>query len=160
MLKGPIPKPPLDRFFRMVEMKSSFGCWLWRGALLRSGYGYFRVGSRTDGSYRAVLTHRFAYENLKGSIPKGKELDHFRLNPGLRQALCSKACVNPAHLELVTRRENLLRGDTVSARNARKTHCPRGHLLNEKRRCRPCHAMEARASYQRCRAEVRSERSD
>ncbi len=53
-----------------------------------------------------------------GQIPSGLTLDH----------LCRvRNCVNPAHLEPVTHRENTLRGDGVTAINARKTSCHRGH---------------------------------
>jgi hypothetical protein len=66
--------------------------------------------------------------------------------------LCrNKACVNPAHLEPVTNRENVLRGVGLSAENARKTHCKRGHPLSgdnvvvskggRKRRCVACERL-------------------
>src|ERR1035437_1939003 len=55
-------------------------------------------------------------------------------------------CVNPAHLEPVTRQENLLRGQTTTASNAAKTHCPKGHAFignnikmnSGSRKCRTC----------------------
>lgn len=58
---------------------------------------------------------------------------------------CNPACVNPEHLEVVTDRVNILRGTGTAARNARKTHCKRGHplsgdnLIVEKSRKRQCH---------------------
>jgi hypothetical protein len=73
-----------------------------------------------------------------GAVPEGLELDH----------LCRvRGCVNPKHLEPVTHRENLMRGESWSAVNARKTHCPEGHPYDEtntyidgkgRRRCREC----------------------
>jgi hypothetical protein len=67
--------------------------------------------------------------------------------------LCrNRACVNPDHLEPVTRRENLLRGLTTTARNASRTHCPQGHPYDERntyispkgdRRCRECQRESA-----------------
>lgn len=108
-------------------------CWLWLGELIkRTGYG--QVG-REGRNYRA---HRLSYELLIGPIPLGLELDH----------LCKvRHCVNPAHLEPVTGKVNKLRGDTFNARNAAKTHCPKGHPYDEKntymhprglRCCRQC----------------------
>lgn len=42
--------------------------------------------------------------------------------------LCrNTSCVNPAHLEAVTNKENTLRGLTVTAINAQKTACAAGH---------------------------------
>lgn len=83
-------------------------CWNFTGALT-DGYGRAYV----DG--RLVITHRAAYEVLVGPIPAGLTLDHLCRN---------KACYNPAHLEPVTRAENLRRG---WQHRELKTHCPRGH---------------------------------
>ncbi|MBO0885095.1 MAG: HNH endonuclease [Mycobacterium sp.] len=66
--------------------------------------------------------HRIAYTWLVGPIPEGFDLDH----------LCRvRSCVNPAHLEPVPRRTNLLRGRTIPAANAAKTHCPHGHPYDD-----------------------------
>lgn len=105
-------------------------CWEWAGHK-HQGYGFLSHGGRR---YRA---HRLAYEFAKGPIPDGLVTDHLCRNPG---------CVNPAHLEAVTNRENVLRGIGPSAQNARKTHCGRGHyigeghywLLDGKRVCKKC----------------------
>ena len=67
-------------------------CWIWLGAKDPLGYGRFR--NRT-------IAYRFSYEQVKGSIPDGLELDHLCRVP---------SCVNPDHLEPVTHHENLLRG--------------------------------------------------
>lgn len=76
---------------------SESGCWVWQHRIDRTGYGRTRKGS--GGTNR--LAHRVAYENLVGPIPSGLELDH----------LCRvRACINPKHLEPVTRQENVLRG--------------------------------------------------
>jgi hypothetical protein len=99
-------------------------CWLWNASLL-DGYGTFSANGRT------VRAHRFAYELQRGAIPVGLQLDHLCHN---EDPTCEgggsclhRRCVNPAHMEAVTGRENTLRGNTPAGRNARKTHCPQGH---------------------------------
>lgn len=101
-----------DRFWAHVDTGGPGGCWLWTGHVIWSGYGHFSVKSRP------VKAHRFAYEMLVGPIPDDLQLDHLCRVP---------CCVNPAHLEPVTARENTLRSGGTSAVNARKTHCIHGH---------------------------------
>jgi hypothetical protein len=124
------------RFFEKVDKGGD--CWLWLGA--RNKYGYGRVTIRR----RGYMAHRVAYDWLVGPIPAGHQIDHVKAR-GCRH----RHCVNPAHLEPVTIRENLLRGETFQARNAAKTHCLRGHALSAdnltqsarrsgRRECRTC----------------------
>ena len=120
-----------DRFWSKVDQSNE--CWLWTAYVDKKGYGRFKVNSRM------VFAHRVAYELLVGSIPEGLELDH--------RYTCPKNCVNPAHLQIVTHRENMLLGNTIAARNASRTHCIRGHEYtpenicykkNGDRLCRKC----------------------
>jgi HNH endonuclease len=113
-----------------IEAEPMSGCWIWVGD--RSQKGYARIGRG-----RAPAVHRLIYRLMRGPIPDGLQLDH----------LCRvRACVNPNHLELVTRKENILRGIGPTANNARKTHCPRGHIYDDsntyhsrgQRECRTC----------------------
>jgi len=110
----------LDRFWAKVEKGTRpDGCWLWMGRLNNNGYGSIRIMSKLVAG--PTLVHRFAYELLVGPIPEGVELDHLCKN---------RRCVNPAHLEPVTRSENCSRGDSGlawAAHQRRKTHCPQGH---------------------------------
>ena len=130
---------------RMVrKIDASGDCWQWLGVLtVRGGYGQVSVGGRMK------TAHRIIYGLLVGAIPEGLTLDHLCRNT---------ACVNPAHLEPVTHRENNLRGGSgggsVAARNSRKTDCPKGHALdganlyvrpNGKRECRECKRSTRRA---------------
>lgn len=125
-----------ERFWSKVDYGADDECWLWTGAI-GNGYGRFTIGRKE------VRAHRWAYEALVGPVPPSLDIDH----------LCRvRACVNPAHLEPVSRRENLLRGDTITARNAARTHCPQGHPYDESntkrrrggRECRRCAADSER----------------
>lgn len=104
-----------ERFWAKVEFTDT--CWLWTAAQVHNGYGRFSITPAVT-----VLAHRFAYEFCVDTIPEGLVIDH----------LCRvRHCVNPDHMEVVTMRENTMRGDTLPARNAAKTHCKRGHAFDE-----------------------------
>lgn len=123
-----------ERFDAKCEPVPMCGCIIWMGAIFNEkGYGAFGGGR----------AHRYAYERLFGPIPSGMQIDH----------LCRvRCCVNPHHLEVVTPRENTIRGVSPAAVNARKTHCVRGHLLegdnlmsnDSWRRCRECARCDSR----------------
>lgn len=105
-------------------------CWIMTKKPARKGYVQLTVGDRQ------LMAHRVSYERHYGAIPESLTLDHLCRTP---------CCINPLHLEPVTRGENVLRGVGLSAQNARKTHCKRGHSLadayigaNGARRCRVC----------------------
>lgn len=121
---GPIP----------VKRPELGPCWNWKGNLSGSlkNYGYIWSGMRY------LRAHRVAWKLLRGDIPKHLQIDH----------LCRNTkCVNPRHMELVTGKVNILRGESSSAKNARKTICKRGHplrgrnvrLWRNQRICRACH---------------------
>lgn len=91
-------------------------CWLWRGKPGSRGYCYFWF----EGKKR--LAHRFSYMHLVGPIPEGLVIDHLCRVP---------ICVNPRHLEPVTDRVNILRGEAPPARNVLKDQCFMGHPFDE-----------------------------
>lgn len=125
-----------ERFWPKVKVGTPDECWPWLAAKQRNGYGCIGRGGKYGGMYRA---HRVSYELAYGPIPKGLTIDH----------LCKRRdCVNPAHLEAVTIQVNLLRGDTVTRRNASKATCPRGHAYTHRnvrgdRTCRVCDNTQA-----------------
>lgn len=81
----------IERFWAKVDKQTDGGCWQWTASLNRGGYGQFR----SDG--RILRAHRVAWELTVGSIPENLMLDHVCFN---------KACVNPAHLRLVSCKQN------------------------------------------------------
>lgn len=125
----------ITRFWSYVTPGAKEDCWEWTGGTSLDGYGILRINNAT------AYMPRFAYELLREPIPVGLEPDH----------LCrSRICVNPWHLEPVTHKENILRGESPMAINARKTHCIRGHEFNEEntridprggRMCKACGRM-------------------
>jgi hypothetical protein len=129
--------PETERFLDNVSPEPNTGCWLWAGRVNAKGYGRFGNGE---------MAHRTALRLHGVVIPDDKEVDH----------LCRvRCCVNPDHLDVVTHRENLLRGDTLAAVAAAATHCPAGHPLSGsnvavrrgKRSCRECDRLRAFRSY-------------
>lgn len=115
---GPLWNPDNLSFYdflmaNIVEREEG-GCVEWTGTTHR-GYG---ITPKYKGDQRA---QRVFYRYFTGeAIPPGMQVDHVCRN---------RACVAISHLEVVSPRENILRSESATARNARKTHCKRGHEL-------------------------------
>ncbi|HXH88256.1 MAG TPA: HNH endonuclease signature motif containing protein [Gaiellaceae bacterium] len=136
-LKGVDRSPEaIDRFLSRVNREDG-PCWEWMGARHPRGYGSLRVNGK------GARAHRYSYELLVGDVPEGLVIDHLCRNT---------SCVNPAHLEAVTQRENVLRGEGLAAQQVKRTHCPRGHEYDEantrvygrRRFCRACDRLRER----------------
>jgi hypothetical protein len=83
------------------------GCWVWTGSLDSSGYAKFKLRGRT------TVTHRYVWDMANPDRPLDgydDTIDH----------LCDRhrACMNPDHMEPVTRSVNSTRA------NSRRWHDP------------------------------------
>lgn len=136
-------------FWSKVDIRTPSECWLWFGSTQDNGYGV--ASSRPC----KVYAHRYAYEHTFGPVPAGLEIDHVKT-----RGCTSRRCCNPAHLEAVTKLENIRRGESPYAMHARQTHCVRGHELAGDnlapdprgpglRKCRKCHNDRNLQSYHR-----------
>lgn len=80
-------------------------CHCWNRRCNNAGYPTLTV--RVEGKPVPKYAHRVAVEVATGkAIPKGKEVDHRCYNT---------TCINPDHLEVVTKRVNLQRRRTPGA---------------------------------------------
>lgn len=103
-----------DRFWTKVLLQAN-DCWLWLAALDTHGYGSFWDGQRN------VKANRWLYQKWIGCT-EGLVLDH----------LCRvRRCINPTHQREITHKENILCGEGHAAKNARKTHCQKGHEFSQ-----------------------------
>lgn len=129
------------RLLKKISLDEQSDCWNYTGAIHRGGYGH--IGYK---SARHMLAHRVSYNVFVGIIPDKMVLDHLCRN---------RKCVNPKHLEPVTQRQNLLRGEGIQAINAKKTKCLNGHDFDilfkygNSRGCTKCNSDRNRKTYLR-----------
>lgn len=122
-----------ERLFAKRVRNPETGCWDWIGGIGSHGYGALWDGRQM------TVAHRVMYELVVGPIPDGLDIDHLCRN---------RACVNPAHMEPVTRGENLRRGGGFAGRGYEHhgQHAPD---------CSGCkgwhHARGERCRFYRCR---------
>ena len=108
-----------ERLWRFISPEPNSGCWLWTGTTRRD---YGQIAGPPGLKKTMLQAHVVAYELYVGKVPSGLELDH----------LCRvRQCVNPSHLEPVTRAVNMQRSP-LAGRN-KKSHpwsgrfCKNGH---------------------------------
>lgn len=123
----------IKRLHGKYDVKSS-GCWEWNRSFTKGGYPIYRAFCIH------TTAHRISYAIFNGDIDDGMEIDH----------LCKNIkCVNPNHLEQVTRKENVKR-----SYKPMQSHCVNGHIFDEKntylkpsngtRACRKCNKIRAK----------------
>lgn len=87
------PRLP-DRFWSKVQPCPMSGCWLWTGSTRDNGYGCFESDGRQYKAHRFVMAVNMGVRDFADTIDHRCEI---------------KCCVNPAHLDIVSIRENTLR---------------------------------------------------
>lgn len=144
-VRGPSGQTPEQVILRFTDRSSD--CWLWLGRKNPSGYAQIVIAKHQRSA------HRVSYETFVGPIPAGLEIDH----------LCRvRHCVNPAHLEPVTRAENMRRAVAATGMVAGKPvggmqlgeECLSGHLVDAENhyirrgliRCLTCRREQNRRS--------------
>jgi hypothetical protein len=133
-----------DRFWSKVD--KSGDCWLWTGGQNRNGYGLISFDGRHE------VAHRTAWRLSGRILDPSLTLDH----------LCRvRTCVRPDHLQQVSMRENLMRGNNFAAEYAKRDSCSRGHPYTEAntryrvrgkyvcRECRQCDLIRWRKALSR-----------
>ena len=142
----------MERFGDWFVPIPETGCWIWMKALGTGGYGVQRWNGKQ------TLAHRMSYTLLRGLIPVHLEIDH----------LCRvRSCVNPDHMEPVTKQINSHRGMSPWGRNAVRTHCSQGHeftpentaIYDGRRRCRECKRQSCRNWYDKYERPARQDGS-
>jgi hypothetical protein len=113
-----------QRFFTLIAPADE--CWEWQGNTNNRGYGAFWDGTKT------ALAHRWVYEFMVDDIPEGLDIDHLCRN---------RKCVNPEHLEPVTRSVNHFRKPKpIFCRSGRHLLSETGYVRKDGggRACRAC----------------------
>lgn len=95
----PIPAEAAEKYATRYTVDES-GCWITDFALGPNGYA--TANWRVEGQSWSTGVHRAAWTHHNGPIPDGMTVDH---------TCWTRACVNPAHLRLLTNAQNAARRD-------------------------------------------------
>lgn len=91
------------------------GCWIWEPLANKGNeYGHLTIGTRTGQTRKTISAHRYSYSLFVGEIPNGMFVCH---------KCDDKRCVNPDHLFIGTRQDN------VDDRERKKRN---NHVVGEK----------------------------
>lgn len=155
MVKARTSTPLSERiagFLKPVDVwHNGTRCIEWAGSRNPGGYGIYKPGR----GLKTFRVHRWVYEQQKGAIPDGLEIDHLCRN---------RACCNVLHLEAVTHAENVRR--SIDARPDR-THCDKGHSLIDNAYvcadgfllCKTCTSAQNTANYANMTDEQRARKN-
>ena len=125
-----------ERLWERVDKNSDVsGCWLWTGSYNSHGYGQMMIGSRLDGSRKLAVTHRLAYQAIKGDIPSHLEIDHLCRN---------RKCCNPEHLEAVPHSVNVNRAVAGSDDLCIRGHSKHYNAKDKRYYCKTCRVEATR----------------
>lgn len=105
----------IAQLFDKIVVKEN-GCMEWIGGYNAWGYGQVWFNGREE------VVHILMYEFFEGPVPKGLVLDHFKCD--------NTKCCRISHVKPVTVKENVLRGNGITAMKARQTECIKGHSLS------------------------------
>ena len=134
-------KDPLTLYLRMLRrcVRTESGCWEFTGAVNSRGYSQVCSGKKS----KSILGHQLVVLARGEDVPEGHNIDHSCHDSNvcrLAEFCQHRRCVNPAHIRVVTQKEN-------TARQWESGLCKKGHPLTQKKRgryCRTCHAAKQR----------------
>jgi len=144
-----ITLPLLTRLFNRVTYSTEHfyngtPCWDATTYAMPNRYRRFTIKGKHQ------YAHRVMYALFVGELIHPLEIDH----------LCRRReCCNPCHLEQITKLDNILRSDSITAQQKRQTHCKRGHDLRDstlykgQRTCNECRREASRQAYRNCTPE-------
>ena len=137
LIVSELSRKEIKRIFSKISIDPITGCWIWHGSVDGSGYGLVWFRHHTERIHRVIFAWRIKPISRGIYARSADRIDH----------LCRRRnCCNPEHLESVTQRTNVLRGNSPIAFQIKRTHCIHGHILEKNRKgtrrdCRTCESI-------------------